>query len=262
LSTEVCGFGDTNLRGCGEVDPDGDGDQCDLNPEEADRFQSMLDIVTSLKDARAILRDANNHNLVLHLDNAIHNEQRRHRQMRKTDPKVAAAMFRRRDEEVAELTADRQRHAELVRQRRETKRLKAEAAAADAKLKQAQKDIKDATAIKETHASFKSFTLGCLGDGAKKNAGGAAGRKARHQVLDRLSKYGCGLSAEQRNDWLWFKSEVDQRMLAAHGAEWPSMFAGCVQHVLDALEAGVKDAFTRFVQDETNKFDGVLAVRL
>jgi hypothetical protein len=197
------------------------------------------------------------------LDNAIHKETRRQRHMDRVDDKVAKAMRARRAAERAALTEERRAHRAIVDEKAQLRRCKEEAALAQAVLKKANQAAKDATIIADAHAALRNFTLEELGaDAKKKNAGGAAGRKARHALLDRLCKYGCGLSSEQRNDWAWFKAKWDQVHLEVHGEGWPAIFASYVQRVLDDIEAGTADAVSRFVHSETCRcFPSLPAVR-
>ena len=64
----------------------------------------------------------------------------------------------------------------------------------------------------EAKRAVKAFTLHDLGDGRAKG-GGAECKKNRAQVLDRLGRLGQGMSAAQRNDFLWFKDDWDNKML-------------------------------------------------
>ena len=102
----------------------------------------------------------------------------------------------------------------------------------------------------ETLQSMKRYTPIQLGDGSPA-AGGAAARKNRFEVLDRLARLGIGLSAEQKNDWSWFKKEWDDEMVAQHGVSWESTFAAWMQEVLDKIQAESSDAMTQFVYNET-----------
>ena len=95
--------------------------------------------------------------------------------------------------------------------------------------------------------AIKSFTPAALGEGSA-NAGGAKAKKNRFEVLDRLARLGAGLSAGQKNDWPWFKESWDGAMVAQHGANWRSVFAGWVQSVLDDKRS---TAFSLFVYNET-----------
>ena len=86
----------------------------------------------------------------------------------------------------------------------------------------------------------------------------------RFEVLDRLAHLGTGLASAQRNDFAWFKSAWDERMLEEHGGEWPNVFATYVQHVLDDLATeGCSNAFSLFVHNETLRcMSGGLALRV
>jgi hypothetical protein len=99
---------------------------------------------------------------------------------------------------------------------------------------------------------MKKFTPEVLGDGAKGKQAVAKAKKARSDVLDRLAHLGVGLTPEQRNDFLWFKTSWGAKMLEEYGTEWPNTFAGWVQQVLDELaQEGGCNAFTVFVHNET-----------
>jgi len=55
-------------------------------------------------------------------------------------------------------------------------------------------------------------------------------------VLGRLSRLGVGISTEQRNDFMWFKDTWDKKMLEEHGLEWPVLFAGWAQRLINQHE--------------------------
>ena len=108
---------------------------------------------------------------------------------------------------------------------------------------------------------MNTFSLEDLGHG-RSRGGGAAGRKRRHKVLDRLARLGQGLSPAQRNDFSWWKDSWDAKMLGEHADEWPSVFAEWVQRVLTDCEGGSGNAFPLFVHTETRPcFDGEQALR-
>ena len=110
-------------------------------------------------------------------------------------------------------------------------------------------DAEEALAAK--HA-VKAFSLRELGQG-KPRGGGAAGAKARHQVLDRLARLGQGLSPAQRNEFGWFTEAWDGKMLAEHGDDWAALFASWVQRLVDEHGAGRGAAFSAFVHSETQR---------
>ena len=110
---------------------------------------------------------------------------------------------------------------------------------------------------------MRTFTPEFLGEGQKK-ASGAKGHKARMDVLDRLAAFGVGLSAEQVNDWAWFKQAWDALMVNEHDQGWGATFAGWMQQVTEEMaQEGGSNAFSRFVHRETLRcLSGEVALRL
>jgi hypothetical protein len=70
-------------------------------------------------------------------------------------------------------------------------------------------------------------------------------------VLDRLVRLGQGISAAQRNDYAWLKDAWDGNMIAEHGDEWPAVFAGWAQRLVQEHEGGDRTAVSKFMHDET-----------
>ena len=97
--------------------------------------------------------------------------------------------------------------------------------------------------------AVKTYTLETLGDGTE-DGGGAKGRNKRWEVLDRMARLKAGLSDGQKNDWSWFKTTWDAKMLDEHGPHWPMIFSGWMQGVLDTMERE-SNYFSQFVHDET-----------
>ena len=63
-------------------------------------------------------------------------------------------------------------------------------------------------------------------------------------MLDRLASLGVGLSPGQRNDWAWFKTAWDTKMVNEHDQEWG----------LDEMtQEGGSNAFSSFLHRETLK---------
>ena len=91
-----------------------------------------------------------------------------------------------------------------------------------------------------------------LGQG-KARSGGAASRKLRYEVLDRMAQLGTGLSPAQRNDWVWFREAWDAKMSDDHKENWGSTFCGWMQKILNAVHDGQANAFSQFVHDETTR---------
>ena len=77
------------------------------------------------------------------------------------------------------------------------KRAKQESAAAVAELKKAKDAIKEYEIMRECRHAMKTFTPLALGEGSA-NAGGAAAKKRRFEVLDRVARIGAGLSNGQK----------------------------------------------------------------
>ena len=72
-------------------------------------------------------------------------------------------------------------------------------------------------------------------------------------MLDRLVRLGQGISPAQRNDYAWFKDAWDGKMLAEHGDEWPAVFAGWAQRLVQAHEGGDRTAVSKLMHDETQR---------
>ena len=141
-------------------------------------------------------------------------------------------------------------------------KLNEEAKAATALLKKRKREIEDAEVVLETKHAIKQYTLQDLGMGQNR-VGGAAAKKNRLEVLDRLARLGQGLSPAQKNDFKWFKEAWDARILQEHGDNWPELFMGWMQRLLGENEDGVANAFSVFVHNETRRcFDGVAALRV
>ena len=86
-----------DLQGCGESG----GAAC--STLEAERIQATAEKVDSLKSVRATLLNAGQHTLVVVIDRAIHQEERRARQIARERPAVAGAMVARREAEAGRL---------------------------------------------------------------------------------------------------------------------------------------------------------------
>ena len=129
-------------------------------------------------------------------------------------------------------------------------KLRREIKDAEATLKKKKELIAEHEQIAEARHVVKNFRLAYLGDGAR-GCGGAAGRKRRDEVMDRMAKIGSGLSPQQRNDWVWFKEAYDRTMHGEHGDDWVRIFVGYMQEVLNQLHDGTPNAFSLFVHKET-----------
>ena len=182
---------------------------------------------------------------------AIETERRRMRGLAREDEDVALALKsckgRANEQECAVRHSAQAEHREAET----AKRLKADIAGAEKTLRKKKAAVAALEDILETKYAMKAFTPELLGQGQKK-AGGAKAQKVRLDVLERLAHLGAGLTPAQRNDWTWFKTAWDAKMFSEHDHEWPALFAGRMQQVLEELaqEAGSK-AFSRFMHQET-----------
>ena len=97
-----------------------------------------------------------------------------------------------------------------------------------------------------------------LGQG-KKGGGGADFVKRRMGVLNRIRQL-APLSLEQQNDWNYFTTSWDRQMAEYLAGDWPEMFCEHVQHILDELRAGSLNALSIFMNQETQRVLGDVAV--
>ena len=131
---------------------------------------------------------------------------------------------------------------------------------ADAKLQAKKQAIKEHETLLTTKRDIGSMSLAELGAGCR-SCGGAAAKKNRLAVLDKLARLGNGVSEAQKIDFMWFKEAWDTAMVAAHGAEWPATFAGWAQKVVNDHDAGHRTAFSQFMHSETVRvLSGTVAV--
>ncbi len=170
----------------------------------------------------------------------------------RTDADVALALARLNDARAAEERKRRRLIDEAASRREALDELNGEAAVAAKKLRASNKAIAEAEKVVEAKHALKSLTVEQLGAG-KKNCGGAAGKKKRGEVLDRMARHGTGLSAPQRNDFAWFKDAWDTAMLGDHGADWARTFAELMQRLLNDIQHGSGNAFSMFAHSETHR---------
>ena len=117
--------------------------------------------------------------------------------------------------------------------------------AANECLKKRKQELAQIEDVLEAKHAIKTFSLEDLGKG-RSRGGPAAARKRRCEVLDRLARLGQGLSAAQRNDFSWWKDAWDAKMLQQHGENWPEVFSGWVQQLLDQNEVGAEKCIFAF----------------
>ena len=167
-------------------------------------------------------------------------------------PAILTALGRFRDQAAAAEVKRRRQVADLHKNVMTKRKLDEQIKEAGSILSKKKKEIAEKEEIIEAKHAVKQFSLKFLGEGDPQ-CGKAPGRKRRHEVLDRLSRLGTGLSPAQRNDWAWFKDAWDLAMMGEHGADWVRVFASWIQGVLDELDNGTAHAFSTFVHSETRR---------
>ena len=177
--------------------------------------------------------------------NEIQKERRRARAIGRDDPDVLYALARQRDEEDARVRKRRLLLEEDKKRMLTAAKINEQVKAANELLKKRKLEIMHAEGVLEAKHAIKTYSLEDLGQG-RSRGGGAAARKRRLEVLDRLARLGQGLSPARRNELSWWKDEWGTKMLEEHWEDWPAVFAGWVQRVLDDTEAGMVNAFFPF----------------
>ncbi len=127
-------------------------------------------------------------------------------------------------------------------------------------LRKRKAELQEYENLLETRHALKRFSLESLGQGHARG-GGAAARRKRFEVMDRVARNGAGLTPAQRNDFGWFKEAWDEAMLNEHKGDWGGTFASYIQNILDDVDSGITNAFSLFVHSETRRcFDSVPAL--
>ena len=222
-----------------------------LSAEAADASAAHGARMDALRQALDVVASLNDPSLTMTLQRAMHTAERSERLRLSSAPAVAGAMMRQRDLQEQRLREERRELKERMDEERAAKALKTEMKENEAKLAKAKKQLKDAQSVAESFEAIKSFSPEMLGDG-KKGGGTAQHRKARMEVLDRLGTHGT-VSAQQRNDWQWFKEEWDKEMSAQKGETWGATFAEAVQSVMLDLRSGKSSAVSEFMYTETKR---------
>ena len=140
----------------------------------------------------------------------------------------------------------------------EKKRVAEELAGVKEELKKARTAQREGEHLVELREVWKTYTPEMLGQG-KKGGGGADFVKRRMGVLNRIRQL-APLSLEQQNDWDYFTTSWDRQMAEYLAGDWPEMFCEHVQHILDELRAGSLNALSIFMNQETQRVLGDVAV--
>ena len=89
---------------------------------------------------------------------------------------------------------------------------------------------------------------------------GAAAKKTRQEVLERMAALGAGLSGGQKQEFDWRCESWDSATKEEHGDMWPQAFASWMQQVLNDHEGGCLSSFSVFVHSEARRrFEGQVA---
>ena len=218
-----------------------------LSAAQADHYHATRASIAAISSSIEAMKGTGLVRVVHALEQELHKEERRERELVREHPAVAETFLRFRRAEQREFQ-EQQRVALLMRKR---KTYAAEAIAvrnaAVAEVKKARKALQDLESHKALKHAVKTFTVEALG-GNTANAGGAKGKKNRYEVLDRLSRHQSGLSDAQKNDFGWWKDDWDAAMLQEHKHHWAETFAGWVQKILDDPSS---NAFSKFMYNET-----------
>jgi hypothetical protein len=220
-----------------------------LSGQQADAVLQSQVQISSLQGAIEAIKATGQPRMVQHMEREIATLKRRQRDMSSESQVVADAFKRLR-------TAEDEKFRERMFIAQQTKALKRSAQAAiDAKktavaeLAKAKRALQNEESKFACGAAIKTFSLPMLGANDNK-AGGAAARKNRWEVLDRLARNGAALSPSQRNDFDLWKRIWDEAMVEEHKGKWADTFAGWMQNIVASSET---NAFSTFMQNETNR---------
>ena len=232
-----------------EMADDGD---VEVSLAEARAVHRSHCVITCHQEAIEALRPCGAVAAIVHLENVMRKEKRRRRILGKQNPGVSFALAKMRDAEDSQLQDQHRRALELTDRQAAASKLKKTVEEQTRLLQKRAAQLADLTKVLESTTAKKRFSAASFGLG-RARSGGAAARKERVAVLDRLSKVGSGLSAEQRNEWTWFKAAWDDKMVQEHKEEWGGVFAGWMQNLVNEIAEGADNAFSVFVNNETKR---------
>ena len=161
-------------------------------------FHKSQALIDSFQHAIEELKSFGAMSAVQGLENELRKEKKRQRDICHDHPAVADAMLRRRDQERVRELQQQRAAAELNSKRVSAASFQKQIADAKELLKKRKAQVLEAENLLEMKHAFKTFSPEMLGHGHAKGAG-AAGRKRRHEGLDRMAHTGTGLSAGQKN---------------------------------------------------------------
>lgn len=230
---------------------------------EAELAEAHHNKMVKLKLRREEAVELGNAGIVLAYDKALHSADKQFRIIRQESPAVVTAMRHRQAMEKAELAKRRDEVAQLNEGKRKLADVEKARQATMEKVKDIKSEMKKVRRDLAESIAVKTFSVEDLGKGKTSKQDVKKATKARMSVLDRLSHLGAGLSAEQANDFEWFKENWDTVNGDQLGAAWPEKFAEMTQKACDDIAAGINNAFSQLVNAETARcLSGIPRLRL
>ena len=228
-----------------------------LTPAESSVVSEHLSRISTLSGVLEQLSSTNFEALKVHVQAALHSEERRARGRLQTNPAVASAIILEREREMADVARE---HLRLIGARDENAKtaLTIKALVAEqGRLEQARAVLLKASTAVECMNAVRSFDVTDLGNGHV--AGGTAEHvRNRMNVLDRLRMRFPPLTAEQQNDWSWFKKRWDHarinRMDAKVRDSWGHNFKEMALRLLRQLRDGDTNALSRWMDNECHEY--------
>ena len=202
--------------------------ECAAIAEHLEKSETLL---SAFRQAMDVLNECGAVTAVHHLKNEERKELRRQRLAAKEKPAVAGALAQIKVARAAEERRERLMVQDMNKRQRELQKTKLATEEAEAKLSKKKKDLMSVEAILETRHALKRYSPDTLGQ-SKKNCGGAAGRKLRFEVLDRMAVLGTGLSSAPEKRLEMVSEAWDAKMCEEHTVQWGDTFCGWMQKVL------------------------------
>jgi hypothetical protein len=195
--------------------------------------------------------------LKVHVQTALHSEERRARGRLQTNAAVASAMILERHREIADVAREQLRLVGARDEKAKTALTIKALVAEQGRLEQARAVLLKASTAVECMNALRSFEVTDLGNG---HAAGGTAEHARNRmnVLDRLRLRFPPLTPEQQNDWEWFKKRWDHarinRMDAKVRDSWGHNFKEMALRLLRQLRDGDTNALSRWMDNECNEY--------
>jgi hypothetical protein len=192
------------------------------------------------------------HSTSMALSRTMHDEARRARGSQQRDPTIAQALQAQLQSERDADAQSRAAAADAAKLAAETALQKRKSASAEKALQAVRKKLSDAISMQQCADAIKNFSPEVLGNG-KSRGGPLECRKSRLEVMERLASRGAEMSAQEKNDWQWFKTEWDTKMASEYDRDWGMQFAQWMQELADKLADGSVAAIVEFMYNETKR---------